>query len=634
MDTSSTDSDPHLKNKHSLKYLAFLTLGALGVVYGDIGTSPLYAMKQCFHGSGALPVTRENVFGVLSLVFWVLIIIISIEYLLFVLRADNQGEGGILALMESVLPKNKGFLFGFIITIGLFGSALLYGDGIITPAISVLSAVEGLQLASPKFKSWVVPLTLVILFLLFKFQKKGTSKVGAIFGPITLLWFASLAVLGSIWIAKDISIFQAINPVYGVKFFFNNGFHAFITLGAVFLVVTGGEALYADMGHFGKKPIRIAWFVVVLPGLLLNYFGQGVLLLHEPESSVNPFYHLAPDLLLYPLIILATLAAIIASQALISGAFSLTLQAIQLGYLPRMRILHTSETEKGQIYIPQINWLLFIATVFLVLEFKSSTNLASAYGIAISATMMITTLLLFFAMKNLWKWNPIFAIAIAGFFVFIDILFFTANSFKIPEGGWFPLLLGGMIYLVMLTWNYGRKILRAKMRERTQPLDEFIAEYLTTRLTTIPGTAVYMYSIPHETPPALAQNLKHNKILHKQIVILNIVFKTIPRVKPEERLSIDSPAENFYRAVANYGFMEQPNVTALIEELNTNGAKIDMNKATFYLGRELMVPGEKTGWLKWRIRLFMFLSRNAQRPTEYFNIPSDRVYEAGTQITI
>lgn len=634
MDTSSTDSDPHLKNKHSFKYLAFLTLGALGVVYGDIGTSPLYALKECFNVQHGLVPNHDNVLGVLSLIFWSLIIIVTIKYHIFIIKFDNHGEGGILALMELVLPKDKRARYFVVLTIGLFGASLLYGDGIITPAISVLSAVEGLNVATPFFEPFILPLTLVVLFVLFYFQKRGTTRIGVIFGPITFIWFISIAVLGIGSIIQNTEVLNAVNPVYAVNFFSHNGFLAFIILGSVFLVVTGGEALYADMGHFGRKAIRLAWFSTALPCLMINYFGQGAMLLRNPSAVGNPFYHLAPEWALYPLVILATMATVIASQAVISGAFSLTQQAIQLGFLPRVRIIHTSNEERGQIYIPQINWLLFIAIVFLVLQFRSSSNLAAAYGVAITTTMVITTLLAYVAMRKLWNWSIIVSASVAMFFLAVDVAFFSSNMLKILQGGWFPLALGLIVYFIMITWNNGRKLLRSKMRERTQPLDEFIEEYLTTRLTTIPGTAVYMYSIPHETPPALAQNLKHNKILHKQIVILNIVFKTIPRVNADERLFIDSPAENFYRAVANYGFMEQPNVTALIEELNTKGVKIDMNKATFYLGRELMVPGENLGWLKWRIRLFMFLSRNAQRPTEYFNIPSDRVYEAGTQITI
>jgi KUP system potassium uptake protein len=631
--TSSETGDPS-KHKSGTKYLLFLAVTAIGVVYGDIGTSPLYAVRECFHGPHAIEPTHENVMGVLSLIFWAIVLIVTIKYHLIIIRANNEGEGGILALMQLVIPKNKSTKYYILLSLGLFGASLLYGDGIITPAITVTSAIEGLTIATPFFEKLVTPISIIILILLFSFQYKGTGRVGSLFGPVIIIWFLWIAVLGLGSIIHNPSVFTSINPVYAFDFLKNEGFHAFIILGTVFLVLTGGEALYADVGHFGYKPIQIAWFSIGLPSLLLNYFGQGALLLKDPSAAVNPFYHLAPDWALYPTVVIATLASIIASQAIISGAFSLTLQGMQLGYIPRMRILHTSELEKGQIYIPFINWTLLIATLILVIEFKSSSNLAAAYGISITTTMLITTILAFFAMKDLWKWSIVFTILLIVFFLTVDLAFWSANMLKVADGGWVPLALGLAVYIIMTTWNKGREILRKKLTERTQPLDKFIDEFLSTRIMSISGTAIYMYSNAHGTPPALAQNLKHNKILHKQIIILSIIVQSIPRVKPENRIEILNPAEGFYRVRAYHGFMEQPSIDEIIQGINEKGVKVNIDKTTFYLGREIIIPDAIADMSRWREKIFVFMARNSQRATEFFKLPPDRVYEVGTQVNI
>jgi len=594
----------------------------------------LYALKECFSPTHGVSPTHDNVLGVLSLVFWALIIVICIKYLIIVMRADNEGEGGILALMELVRPRKQGWGFMIIISLGLFGAALLYGDGIITPAISVLSAVEGLQIATPAFEHYVIPITIIILFMLFYFQKRGTGKVGQVFGPIMIIWFISIAILGVGAIVKNPEVLHAVYPTYAYNFFINNGFHGFVILGSVFLVVTGGEALYADMGHFGPRPIRYAWFTIVLPCLLMNYFGQGAMMLQNPEAAKSPFYFLAPDWALYPMVVISTLATVIASQALISGAFSITQQALQLGYLPRVRIIHTSQEERGQIYIPQLNWLLFIGTIMLVLSFKTSSNLAAAYGIAVTSTMVITTILAFVAMTKLWKWSVPLAIFISVFFIVIDLAFWGANLLKILHGGWVPLVIGMVIYTIMTTWNWGRKILLHKIEEETQPIENFIDEVMSVRLVSTPGTAIYMSSNPKGTPPALVKNMKHNRVLHKQIIVLSIIFKKVPHINVEDGIEIQNPTDGFFRVIASYGFMDNANIQQIIEVLNKNGIQININKTTFFLGRELLVAKEKYGLLRVRKKLFILLSRNSQRVTEFFNIPNDRVFEVGSQIEI
>ncbi|MCX7877549.1 MAG: potassium transporter Kup [Ignavibacteria bacterium] len=611
-----------------------MSLTALGVVYGDIGTSPLYALRECFSGHFNVKAVHDNVLGVLSLIFWSLVMLISVWYLLVIMRADNEGEGGILALAELVRPHSKGTLYKFITVIGLFGAALLYGDGIITPAISVLSAMEGLKVATPMFEPYIIPLTLVILFLLFYFQKRGTGKVGSVFGPVTLTWFITIGTLGTISIIKTPEVLSAVNPVYAINFFNENGFQGFLILGAVFLVVTGGEALYADMGHFGPKPIRLAWYTIVLPSLLLNYFGQGALILREPDAISNPFYNLAPEWGLYPMVLLATMATVIASQAVISGAFSLTQQAVQLGFLPRVRIIHTSSDERGQIYIPKLNWILFIATALLVIQFKTSSNLAAAYGIAVTATMVITSLLIFFAMLWKWGWSLILAVLVTLIFISFDIAFFAANILKFFQGGWVPVLLAIAIFVIMTTWSWGRKKLLLKIQQETQPIENFIEEVMSIRAITTPGTAIYMSSNPRGTPPALVKNLKHNRILHKQIIVLSIVFRKIPRVNTEETIEIDNPTEGFYRVTAYYGFMDNANIMQVIDILNRRGIKIKLENTTFFLGREQLVVKDRSPFRRFRKRLFRLLSRNSETVTEFFNIPSDRVFEVGSQVEL
>lgn len=563
-------------------------------------------------------------------------IVISIKYLIIVMRADNDGEGGILALMALVKPETGGkkLRSGLIVVLGLFGAALLYGDGVITPAISVLSAVEGLKIATPFFEPYIIPFTLIILIGLFAVQFKGTSGVGKIFGPITLLWFLTIGTLGFASIIEFPEVIEAVNPYYAVDFFIVNKFMGFVILGSVFLVVTGGEALYADMGHFGPIPIKVAWFAIVLPCLLLCYFGQGSLILRDAKAVENPFYYLAPAWALYPLVVLATFATVIASQAVISGAFSLTFQALQLGYLPRMKIEHTSEDERGQIYIPQLNWLLLIATIALVLGFKSSSNLAAAYGIAVTTTMVITTLLLFVAMRKLWNWNLIVSIIVTLFFLVIDLSFWGANMLKIFQGGWVPLAMGGVIYLIMTTWRNGRKNLLDKIKEQTTSIEEFVTETISIRTHTIPGTAIYMSSNPTGAPPPLILNIKHNKYLHKQIIILTIQFEKIPYVKAENRIEIKSPTEDFYRVVARYGFMDKTNINQIIEMLMEKGIRINMEKTTFFLGRETLLATKKSFFGHLRDRLFIFLSNNSQRATEFFSLPANRVFEVGTQVEI
>lgn len=623
------------KNKKGLKYLLYLSLGAVGIIYGDIGTSPLYAIKECFSPKHGLPINHDNILGILSLIFWSLILVVTIKYHLLLIRLDNEGEGGIMALMELVRPKiNNRFSYIIVITIGLFGASLLYGDGVLTPAISVLSAIEGLNVATPFFEPYIIPLTLIILFFLFYFQKRGTEKIGAVFGPITSIWFLTLAALGVSSIIQSPEVLSAFNPVYAVNFFMVNKFLGFIVLGAVFLVVTGGEALYADIGHFNHKAIQIAWFFLALPSLLLNYFGQGALLLRKPEAVVNPFYFLAPEWALYPMVVLATMATIIASQAVITGSFSLTQQAVQLGYLPRVNIIHTSEDERGQIYIPQVNWLLFIAIVFLVLEFRSSSNIAAAYGVALTTTMLITTIIAFFAMIKIWCWSLPLALFVSVIFFIVDISFFSSNILKIAHGGWFPLALGLGIYLIMRTWNWGRKVLLRKIDEETQPIQKFIDEFMSIRVVTIPGTAIYMSSNPKGTPSALVKNLKHNRILHKQIIVLSIIFEKAPHINTEETVLIENPTEGFYRVVVYYGFMDKANINQIIDILNRKGIVVKMERTTFFIGRELLVVKDKTGLKKFRKKLFILLSRNSQRATEFFNIPDDRVFEVGSQIEI
>jgi KUP system potassium uptake protein len=635
--TTLTDEHghPHTAQPRG-RYLAILSLTALGIVYGDIGTSPLYAMRECFHGPHAIKATPENIFGVLSLIFWALIIIISIKYCIFVLRADNRGEGGILALTALATPikivsKTESWV---LIVLGIFGAALLYGDGIITPAISVLGAVEGLNVATPIFASYVVPVTIVIIVGLFLIQSRGTAKVGRLFGPVMLVWFVVIAALGILQIVRHPSVIGAFNPIHGVNFFVRNGWDGFLVLGTVFLVVTGGEALYADMGHFGKRPIRIVWYTVVLPALLLNYLGQGALLIENPAAAENPFYRLAPEWALYPLIVLATCAAIIASQALISGAYSLTMQAIQLGFMPRLKIEHTSSTEMGQIYIPALNWALMLGCIAIVVGFGSSSNLAAAYGVAVTATMVITTVLLAVVEREKWGWSLPLVLTLTGFFLIIDLAFFGANIIKIPHGGWFPLVVGAFIFLFMTTWKKGRRILAERLLSGAHPIEEFLRDIAKNPPVRVPGTAVFMNGTATGTPPALMHNLEHNKVLHERVVLLTVKTRQAPYVEAQERVKVEALGHDFYRMIINYGFMEDPDIPKVLEELGPPVPTFDRMSTTYFLGRETVMASKHPGMMIWREKLFALMSRNASSATAYFCLPPNRVVELGSQVEI
>jgi KUP system potassium uptake protein len=618
------------------RYLFVLSLAALGVVYGDIGTSPLYAMRECFHGAHAITPSPANILGVLSLIFWSLIIIISIKYLVFVLRAHNHGEGGILSLTALATPiRPSGRTeHAFLIFMGIFGAALLYGDGIITPAISVLGAMEGLTVATPIFSPYVVPITICILVALFAFQSKGTAKVGRVFGPITLMWFTALAALGITQIVRYPEVVVAVNPVHALDFFVRNGWHGFLILGSVFLVVTGGEALYADMGHFGTRPIRLVWFSIVLPALLLNYFGQGALLLEDPEAAHNPFYRLAPGWALYPMIVLATSAAVIASQAVISGAFSLTMQAVQLGFSPRLKINHTSTREFGQIYIPAVNWALMVGCIVIVVGFRSSSNLAAAYGVAVTSTMVITTILFYVVARRIWGWSLVPTAALALFFVIIDLAFFGANIIKVAQGGWFPLLLATLVFIVMTTWKKGRRILNERIQTEARPLEEFLQEMERRPPTRVPGTAIFMNGNASRTPPALLHNLEHNKVLHEKVVCLTVKTKQVPFVAPEERVEIEALGNGFHRLKVYYGFMEDPDIPNVLKNLSMPGFAYVQQDTTYFLGRETIIASKRPGMALWREKIFSVISHNATSATAYFCIPPDRVVEMGEQIEI
>jgi KUP system potassium uptake protein len=615
------------------RYLLTLSIAALGVVFGDIGTSPLYAVRECLHGPHGMDPSRSNVLGVLSLIFWSLVIVISIKYLAYVLRADNRGEGGILALMAlaSVTAQRHTLRGRAIVALGLFGAALLYGDGMITPAISVLSAVEGLHLAAPSLERVVVPLTVAILVGLFAIQRRGTSSVGALFGPVTLLWFVAIAALGIAQIVRHPEVFAALSPSYAVSFLWNGSAAAFLVLGAVFLVVTGGEALYADMGHFGARPIRLTWFAVALPALLLNYLGQGALLLADPTAADQPFFKMVPSWALYPMILLSTLATIIASQALISGVFSLTRQATMLGFWPRQRVLHTSAREIGQIYVPGMNWLLMLCTIGLVIGFGSSSRLAAAYGIAVTLTMAITTLIAFTVARKRWRWRLEAALALTVLFLVPELAFLSANMIKIHDGGWFPLLIGAGLFVVMITWKRGREIVGERFRERLVPLADFY-ELLRVELPArVPGTAVYMTSNSEGTPPALLQNFLLNRAVHQRVLLLTIVVEDAPYVDSPDRVRIEGLETGFFRIVARFGFMETPNVPKLLEE---HLPLYSVEHTTFFLGRETLIATRRPGMAIWREKLFAYLSRNAQSATSFFGIPPDRVMEVGTQIEL
>ncbi|HEV8083776.1 MAG TPA: potassium transporter Kup [Chitinophagaceae bacterium] len=624
-------SNNNLKSNNNLLKL---TIGALGIVFGDIGTSPLYAMRVCFEGAHGIAITDQNIYGVLSMIFWSLILVISVKYLIIILRADNKGEGGILALMKLVLPAKKKTKYFVILSMGLFGAALLYGDGMITPAISVLSALEGLQIATPFFEPFIIPFTIIILFILFFFQRKGTGKVGMVFGPVIIIWFASLALMGINAIVKHPSVLYAINPYYAFHFFLVYGFGSITILGAVFLVVTGGEAIYADIGHFGRKPIRLGWFYLVLPCLVLNYFGQGALLLGNHNFISNPFYYLAPVWALYPLVILAALATVIASQAVLSGAFSVTYQAIQLGFMPRLKVVHTSEDESGQIYIPQLNWMLFLATISLVASFKTSDNLAGAYGMAVTTTMVITTLLAFLAMRNLWKWNLAAAVSLTIFFLIIDLSFFAANIVKIPHGGWFPLVIAGLFYFMMATWHKGKRMMSIQLEKVIDPLKKFQTYYQKNVQHIVDGTAIYLARDPSGTPSALVFNLMHNKVLHEKVIILSVQFIAVPHVKLLENVEINELDKYINHIIIYYGYLDKTDIPDSLQLLEEKGLAIDQKKVTYFLGRDSIVIAKHTGMSPLRETLFNFMGRNSVKATRYFNLPSEKVCIIGSQIRL
>jgi KUP system potassium uptake protein len=618
------------------KRLALLSLAALGVVYGDIGTSPLYAVRTCFHGTYGVSVTEPNVLGVLSLIFWSLILVISIKYIIYIMNAENKGEGGILALMALIHPDKAaaGKKRWFTVSLGIFGAALLYGDGTITPAISVLSSVEGLEVATPFFKPYIVPITIVILVLLFSFQRQGTRTVGSVFGLVMLFWFALLAILGIGGIMHRPDVLTAVFPGYAVRFFLANGWQGFAILGVVFLVVTGGEALYADMGHFGTEPIRLIWFTLVLPSLLLNYFGQGALLLADPRTLENPFYRLAPHWALYPLVVVATLATVIASQAVISGAFSLTRQAIQLDYCPRMKIDHTSRKQIGQVYIGAVNWTLMALTIILVIVFQRSTELAAAYGMAVSTTMVITTVMAYVVAREVWQWGWIPTVIVTIFFLIPDISFFSANLTKFYQGGWFPLLVAAVIYTLMSTWRTGRKLLWRHLKESRMPIEKYLDELQTDPPQRVSGTAVFLTGSTYGVPPALMYQIEHNKVLHEQVILLTVITRNVPYLVGQQRIETEKLDQNFYRVTARHGFMENPDIQKILRWCQSANIEIELSETSFFLGRETIIPSKKLGMSFWRAAIFAFMSRNALQATAFFRIPHERVIELGVQVEV
>ncbi|MDM8358535.1 potassium transporter Kup [Pandoraea communis] len=614
-----------------------LMVAAIGVVFGDIGTSPLYALKECFDPQHGIPFTPQAVFGIISLLFWALVIVVSLKYVLFVMRADNRGEGGVLALMAlSLRSVRSGSRWASVLMmLGMFGACMFYGDAVITPAISVMSAVEGLEIAAPSLTRFVLPITIVILIVLFSMQKSGTAKVGRLFGPVMVTWFVILGVLGVCNIVAAPEIVKAINPYYGIHFIRTHALQAYIVLGSVFLVLTGAEALYADMGHFGIRPIRFAWTALVFPALVLNYFGQGALLLTNPKAIENPFFLLAPDWALLPLVFVATAATVIASQAVISGAFSLTSQAIQLGYVPRMKIMHTSDREIGQIYMPMINWALLLVIIWIVLAFKSSSNLAAAYGIAVTTTMVITTILACVVMVKVWNWNKfLVALIIAGFLV-VDFAFFGANLIKVEEGGWLPLALGAFLFFMLMTWHKGRQLLRERTAADGIPLGPFLQGLLAHPPHRVAGTAIYLTGGNTQVPVSLLHNLKHNRILHERTIFLTFRTVDVPYVEDANRIEAKDHTGGLYSVVATFGFNETPDVKEVLHLLE---AKTDMHfelmDTSFFLARETVVPTKLPGMSIWRERLFAWMHQNAAKPTDFFSIPANRVVELGTKIEI
>lgn len=626
-----------MEQEQDKKRLATLTLAALGIVYGDIGTSPLYSIKEVFGGAHhPVPITPDNVLGILSLFFWSLIIVVTVKYVSFIMRANNKGEGGIIALMTLALHKGTPGTWQqkLLVTLGLFGAALFYGDGVITPAISVLSAVEGLEIITPAFKPYILPITLVILVGLFVFQRKGTASVGALFGPVMVIWFAVLAALGALSIIENPGVLAAVNPLHAFRFLLGNSLLGFFALGAVVLCITGAEALYADMGHFGAKPIQYAWLGYVMPALLINYFGQGALLLADPGTVENPFYLLAPEWGRYPLVILATVATIIASQAVISGAFSITQQAIQLGYTPRLEIQHTSEREIGQIYLPGINWLLLISIIALVIEFGSSSRLAAAYGIAVTGTMLITNILAIAVAIRLWNWSPLRAVLGALPFICIDLGFFLANSVKIPDGGWFPLVFGLAIFILLTTWKRGRELLGQRLAAESMALEPFIVSITEGGIERVPGSAVFLTPNPESVPHAMLHSLKHYKALHEQVIILSVKVFDVPYVPALDRVEVHRLDGNFSQVIVRYGFKDAPDIPSALALCAGSGLEIDMMDTSFFLGRETLIPRLGSEMAYWRSLIFVAMFRNAGSATAFFKIPSNRVVELGSQVVL
>jgi KUP system potassium uptake protein len=614
---------------------ARLAIGALGVVYGDIGTSPLYTMQQTFGEHGIAP-TPGNVLGVLSLIFWSLILIVAVKYAGFIMRADNNGEGGIMALSALAQRTMRGNPRArwVIIILGLFGAALFFGDGVITPAISVLSSVEGIKIAAPQLEHWMVPLAAVIIVGLFYFQSHGTGRVGAVFGPIMIIWFTSLIVFGLMHIIKHPHVMVALSPYYAINYFIENGWTAFFSLGTVVLCITGAEALYADMGHFGRKPIRFTWFTFVLPALVVNYFGQGALLISDPSAAKNPFYLLLPESLIIPMTVLATMAAIIASQAVISGAFSVMREAIQLGYLPRMEVRHTSTETMGQIYLPWINRALLILTLSVVLGFRSSTNLAAAYGIAVVGTMTIDSILVMFVFRKMWHWNWTRVVAISSLFLFVDLAFLSANADKVEHGGWLPLVLGLAMFTVMSTWRRGRELVLREIKQSGLALEPFIASVTSHPPVRVPGTAIFLTANANAVPNALLHNLKHNKVLHERNVLLTVETQDVPTVDSSERTEITALGHEFFRVIVRFGFAEDPDIPDSLQSCSAKGLGFEMMDTTFFISRETVVASDRPGMPLWRDKVFVYLSRNAGSATAFFRIPGNRLIELGTQVEI
>lgn len=614
-----------------------LVLAAVGVVFGDIGTSPLYALKECFSPEHGIPFSTDAVLGILSMIFWALLMVVTVKYVIFVLRADNAGEGGVLSLMALALRSSKAerIQYRLLLMLGALGACMLLGESVITPAISVLSAVEGLEVVNPGMKRYVIPITLIIIIALFAIQRYGTAAVGRLFGPIMLVWFSTLAAFGALSVMQNPTILYAINPAYAVAFIAEHTLQAYIVMGSVVLVVTGVEALYLDMGHFGRRPVRLAWLLIALPALMINYFGQGARMLVEPSAAENPFFMMLPEWSLWPMIGLATVATVIASQAVISGAFSLANQGILLGFLPRMQILHTSETERGQIYMPMVNWLLLVLVIFTVIQFRESGNLAAAYGISVTTTMLITTSLLAVVMYNEWKIKPLLVVLLVLVFFMVDFSFWTANLIKVKDGGWYPMLLGAICFLLLTTWYKGRKLLRERVAEESVHLPEFVQALLQHPPHRVEGTAVFLTAHIDFVPVALLHNLKHNRVLHERVIFLKLSIWDIPYVRDEERINIVELGNNCYVVRALHGFKETPDMNRVLALLERDhGLVLELADTSFFLARDTIVPSNLPGMALWRERLFAWMMQNAAKPSDFFRIPPNRVVELGTKIEI